>query len=101
MGFRLQNVRGRGAGRKKGFEKFIPENKVAETVNKSLSQNFVSEKETLLVDPILRFYAANGFSPWLIKNEFINDKSSGNIRIICYINLEQDEEVKLEVYSHD
>jgi len=84
-----------------GFEKFIAENEVAEAVNKSLSQNFVSEKKTLLVDPILRFYAANGFSPWLIKNEFIHDKSSGNIRIICYINLEQDEDVKLEVYSHD
>ncbi len=84
-----------------GFEKFVPENDVAETVNRSLSQNFVSEKESLLVDPVLRFYAANGFSPWLMKNEFIQDKSSGNIRIICYINLEQDQEVKLKVYSKD
>ncbi|MCW4023046.1 MAG: GNAT family N-acetyltransferase [Candidatus Bathyarchaeota archaeon] len=84
-----------------GFEKFIAENEVAKTVNRSLSQNFVSKKETLLVDPILRFYAANGFSPWLIKNEFIQDKSSGNIRIICYINLEQDESIKLKVYSRN
>ena len=84
-----------------GFEKFIPENEVAETVNRSLLQNFVSEKQGLLVDPILRFYAANSFSPWLIKNQFIQDKSSGNIRIICYINLEQDHDVKLKVNSQD
>jgi hydroxyacylglutathione hydrolase len=84
-----------------GFEKFTPENEVTETVNKSLSQNFVPEKETLLIDPVLRFYTTNGFNPWLIKNQFIQDKSSGNIRIICYINLQQDQEIKLKVYSKD
>jgi glyoxylase-like metal-dependent hydrolase (beta-lactamase superfamily II) len=84
-----------------GFEKFSPANEVTENINKYLSQNFDPEKEPLLVDPILRFYVSNGFSPWLIKNEFIEDRSSGNIRIICHINLEQDEDVKLNVYSHD
>ena len=61
----------------------------------STEQRFISEKEKLLIDPILRFYSTNGFRPWLIKNEFIQDKSSGNIRIICYINLEQDEDIRL------
>jgi ribosomal protein S18 acetylase RimI-like enzyme len=83
------------------FENVSPANEFAETVNSYFSQSFISEKEKLLVDPILRFYIANGFRPWLIKNEFIRDESSGNIRIICYINLEQDEDVKLKVYFHD
>jgi len=77
-----------------GFEKIFPANKFAETINMYLSQGFVSKTETLLVDPILRFYACNGFRPWLIKKEFIQDRSSGNTRIICYVNLEQDEDVK-------
>jgi glyoxylase-like metal-dependent hydrolase (beta-lactamase superfamily II)/GNAT superfamily N-acetyltransferase len=83
------------------FENVSLVNEFAETVDSYFSQSFISEKEKLLVDPILRFYTANGFSPWLIKNEFIRDRSSGNIRIICYINLEQDENVRLKVYFHD
>jgi len=83
------------------FENISPANEFAETVNSYFSQNFNSEKEKLLVDPILRFYTANGFRPWLIKNEFIRDESSGNNRIICYINLEQDEDVRLKVYFPD
>jgi predicted acetyltransferase len=83
------------------FENVSPANEFAETINSYFSQNFISEKEKLLVDPILRFYITNGFRPWLIKNEFIRDKSSGNIRIICYINLEKDEDVKLKVNFHN
>jgi glyoxylase-like metal-dependent hydrolase (beta-lactamase superfamily II)/GNAT superfamily N-acetyltransferase len=77
------------------FENVVPANEFAETINNYFSQRFISEKDKLLIDPILRFYITNGFRPWLIKNEFIQDKSSGNIRIICYINLEQDEDIRL------
>ena len=90
---RIPSYRGSNYGE---FENVTPANEFAETVNSYFSQHFIYEKEKLLVDPILRFYTTNGFRPWLIKNEFIQDDSSGNIRIICYINLEQDEEVKLE-----
>lgn len=83
------------------LENVSPANEFTETVNSYFSQSSISEKEKLSVDPILRFYTANGFRPWLIRNEFIRDKSSGNIRIICYINLEQDEDVRLKVYFHD
>jgi len=76
-------------------ENVVPANEFAETINNYFSQRFISEKEKLLIDPILRFYITNGFRPWLIKNDFIQDKSSGNIRIICYINLEKDEDIRL------
>ena len=59
-------------------------------MNRKKRKIVISEKEKLLVDPILRFYTINGFRPWLIKNEFIQDESSGNIRIICYINIENE-----------
>ena len=72
------------------FENVSPADEFAETINSYLSKNVISEKEKLLVDPVLRFYTINGFRPWLIRNEFIQDESSGNIRIICYINLEND-----------
>ena len=72
------------------FENVSPADEFAETVNNYLSKNVIYEKEKLLVDPVLRFYTINGFRPWLIRNEFIQDESSGNIRIICYINLEND-----------
>jgi glyoxylase-like metal-dependent hydrolase (beta-lactamase superfamily II)/GNAT superfamily N-acetyltransferase len=84
-----------------GFEKFFPANEVAKTLNRYLSKGFVSEKEVLSIDPILRFYTTNGFRPWLIKKEFIQDKSSGNMRIICYINLEQDKDINLNIYPHN
>ena len=72
------------------FENVSPADEFAETVKSYLSKNDIPEKEDLLVDPILRFYTINGFRPWLIKNEFIQDESSGNIRIICYINIEHE-----------
>jgi glyoxylase-like metal-dependent hydrolase (beta-lactamase superfamily II)/GNAT superfamily N-acetyltransferase len=73
------------------FEKFLPANEVANAISTYFSKGFFSEKEGLSVDPILNFYTTSGFRPWLIKKEFIQDKSSGNIRIICYTNLEHDE----------
>lgn len=95
---RIPSYRGSNHGE---FENVSPANEFAETVNNYFSQSFISEKKKLLVDPILRFYIANGFRPWLIKNEFIRDESSGNIRIICYINLEQDEDCRLKVCFYD
>ena len=73
------------------FEKFFPANEVANAINTYFSKGFFPEKKGLSVDPILHFYATNGFHPWLIKRDFIHDKSSGNMRIICYINLEHDQ----------
>lgn len=43
------------------------------------------------MDPRIRFYMRNSFRPWLILKDFIQDEPSGNMRVICYLNLEQDE----------
>jgi glyoxylase-like metal-dependent hydrolase (beta-lactamase superfamily II) len=51
----------------------------------------VPNKSKFALDPRLRFYMANGFQPWLILNNFIQDYSSGNKRVICFINLERDD----------
>jgi len=60
-------------------------------IDRYFSHNqFPSNKEFAL-DPVIRFYMKNGFSPWLIRKDFIEDKPSENIRVICYINLDQDD----------
>jgi GNAT superfamily N-acetyltransferase len=56
-------------------------------INNYFSANIHSEKAHLDLDPNLRFYMSNGFRPWLIVDNFINDHTSGNKRIICHINL--------------
>jgi hypothetical protein len=49
--------------------------------------------EGLAMDPIIRFYLNIGFEPWLIMRDFIEDPHSGNMRVICYYNLQQDSSV--------
>jgi hydroxyacylglutathione hydrolase len=72
-----------------------------DSINSYLSSNIVPAEDRLSIDPTLRFYMVNGFKPWLVIDEFIQDQSSGNLRIICYINLEQDEDAELRLYRHD
>jgi glyoxylase-like metal-dependent hydrolase (beta-lactamase superfamily II)/GNAT superfamily N-acetyltransferase len=50
----------------------------------------VPEDQILLLDPAVSFYMKNGLVPWLILRDFIRDEPSGNMRIICYINIDQD-----------
>lgn len=54
-----------------------------------LSNQFPNEREFAL-DPSIRFYMKNGFKPWLILKDFIQDHPSNNMRVICCLNLEQD-----------
>lgn len=42
-------------------------------------------------DPRIRFYMRNGFKPWRIVRDFIQDEASGNMRVVCYMNLEKDD----------
>ena len=61
-----------------------------QAIDRYFNENIFPGEAELASDPILRFYLKNGFKPWLILKDFINDPHSGNMRIICYINLEQD-----------
>jgi hypothetical protein len=36
----------------------------------------------------------NGLAPWIIRPDFIPDEPSGNMRVICHANLDQDEPLK-------
>ena len=62
-----------------------------EAIDRYFTGNIFPGAEELALDPIVRFYLKNGFRPWLILKDFINDQHSGNMRIICRINLEQAE----------
>ena len=46
------------------------------------------------MDPAVRFYMENGLEPWMIIGDFIRDKPSGDIRVICDLNLTQGRELE-------
>ncbi len=54
------------------------------------TSNQFPQLEQFALDPAIRFYLKNGFRPWTIIRDFISDAPSGNMRVICYLNLEQD-----------
>lgn len=56
------------------------------------TKNRFPNREQFALDPAVRFYLKNGFRPWIIIKDFIADAPSGDMRVICYLNLEQDEE---------
>jgi hydroxyacylglutathione hydrolase len=49
------------------------------------------EKIEFARDQAICFCIKNGFLPWLIIPDFINDYPSGNMRVICRMNLEHDQ----------
>jgi glyoxylase-like metal-dependent hydrolase (beta-lactamase superfamily II) len=64
----------------------IPEFKSA--IDRYYSRGKFPLESEFSLDPTVRFYMGNGFRPWAILKDFIKDKSSGNMRIICYMVLE-------------
>ena len=59
-------------------------------VDRYLSTGRFPEDKAFLSDPAVRFYMKNSLSPWLIRRDFIDDPPSGNMRVICCLNLDQE-----------
>jgi glyoxylase-like metal-dependent hydrolase (beta-lactamase superfamily II)/ribosomal protein S18 acetylase RimI-like enzyme len=64
--------------------------KFKSAIDRYLTDGTFPTQEEFALDPRLRYYMQNGFKPLFILKDFIQDLSSGNNRVICYINLEQD-----------
>ncbi|OGO21137.1 MAG: hypothetical protein A2144_01990 [Chloroflexi bacterium RBG_16_50_9] len=69
--------------------KQIPEFK--EAVDRYFDSHQLPGEREFALDPRVRFYMMNGFTPYLILKDFIQDFPSNNMRVICYLNLEQDD----------
>jgi glyoxylase-like metal-dependent hydrolase (beta-lactamase superfamily II) len=75
-------------GSQKGVhEQVNPIPEFASAVNRYFSQGRFPLDSEYILDPTVRFYINNGFKPWTILRDFIPDESSGNMRIICYVEL--------------
>lgn len=70
------------------IENISPEPVFHDAINNYFSDSIQPAQDQLDLDPNFRFYMNNGFRPWLFVDNFINDHTSGNKRIICHINLE-------------
>lgn len=60
------------------------------SIDRYFTANQFPDNTDFLRDKAIRFYMKNGLAPWLIVKGFIQDEPSGNMRVICYLNLEQD-----------
>jgi hydroxyacylglutathione hydrolase len=60
-----------------------------EAVERYFSTGRLPEDQVFLLDPAISFYMKNSLSPWLILRNFIQDEPSDNMRVICYVNLDQ------------
>ncbi len=68
----------------------IPQNKkFRDAIDRYLSTGKLPDEEDFLADPAVGFYMKNGLSPWLILRDFINDPPSGDMRVICFMDLDQ------------
>ena len=69
----------------------VPRNQAfREAVDRYFSTGRLPDEAVLASDPAVSFYMRNGISPWIIRPDFIPDDPSGNMRVICHVNLEQD-----------
>jgi len=59
-------------------------------IDRYFATNQFPDNCDFIQDKAIRFYMKNGLTPWLILKDFIQDEPSGNMRVICYLNLEQD-----------
>jgi hypothetical protein len=73
-----------------GQEKVPPSQTFREAVERYFTTGRLPAKDVLASDPAVSFYMRNGLSPWIIRPEFIPDDPSGNMRVICHANLDQD-----------
>jgi hydroxyacylglutathione hydrolase len=76
----------------------IPRNKkFHEAIDRYFSTDKLPGEEDLLSDPAVGFYMKNGLSPWLILRDFINDPPSGDMRVICFMDLDQAPPLSVEL----
>ena len=61
-----------------------------DAIDRYFATNQFPDNRVFFRDKAIRFYMKNGLTPWLISKDFIQDEPSGNMRVICYLNLEQD-----------
>jgi GNAT superfamily N-acetyltransferase len=73
-----------------GQEKVPRSQAFREAVDRYFATGLLPDAAVLAADPAVSFYMRNGLSPWIIRQDFIPDDPSGNMRVICYANLEQD-----------
>ena len=71
-------------------ESIVLNKEFREAVDRYFSTGPFPEEEVFLSDPAVRFYMKNSLSPWLIRRDFIDDPPSGNMRVICCLNLDQE-----------
>lgn len=71
-------------------EKVLPQQIFREAVNRYFSTGQMPSETTLASDSTVNFYIKNGLTPWLIRQDFIPDEPSGNMRVICQANLDQE-----------
>lgn len=65
-----------------------------DAIDRYFRENRFPTREEFLMDPAVRFYMENGLEPWMIIGDFIRDKPSGDIRVICDLNLTQGRELE-------
>jgi hydroxyacylglutathione hydrolase len=72
-------------------ENVPPNSSFRNAIDGYFTRNLFPRPDHFALDPAIRFYLKSGFKPWSIMRDFINDAPSGNMRVICYLNLERDE----------
>lgn len=78
-------------GSKQYAQENVPQRQVfQEAINRYFSTGRFPDEAVLATDPTVHFYMKNGLSPWLLRENFIPDEPSGNMRVICHANLDQD-----------
>lgn len=75
-------------------ENIPPDPQFREAIDRYLASHRFPTEDEFFADPRIRFYLRNGFRPWLIVRDFIQDKASGNLRAVCYLNTEEDEVIR-------
>jgi len=71
-------------------ENVAPNELFRAAVDRYFSHSRMPDAPVLASDPTVNFYMKNGLTPWIIRQDFIPDVPSGNMRVICQTNLDQD-----------
>jgi GNAT superfamily N-acetyltransferase len=62
-----------------------------QAIERYFSENRFPGETEFAADPRIRLYIRNGFKPWQLLRDFIQDEASGNMRVVCYMNLVEDQ----------
>jgi len=73
-----------------GQEKVLAMPEFKKAIDNYFDEGIFPAAGQFMLDPRIRFYMKNGFNPWRIFKDFIQDPPSDNKRVICFINLEQE-----------